>query len=234
MYKIILRIHRFLVDQSFYPIALSTCYALGLYSGRVFGSGAWVIYANLVWNLVLAWIPYGSSMLADGLYRSSPRKWWWLIPPGMIWLLFFPNAPYLLTDFFHLEPRYDSPYWYDMLLLIAFSFTGIFLAVASLRTMQRLVSAYAGRYVGWAFATFALILGGVGIYLGRFERWNSWDMLTQPERILADVLRPLANPLNSLRFFGFSSLFTIFLLICYLMFATMRRPDERLASNAGD
>jgi uncharacterized membrane protein len=230
----IFRIHRFLVDQSFYPIALSSAYALALYAGRVLGSGAWVVYFNLVWNLFLAWIPFGFSMLADGLHRLFPRQWWLLVPPGLIWLLFFPNAPYILTDFFHLEQRYGSPLWYDMLLLIVFSFTGIFLAVASLRTMQRLVSVYAGRYVGWAFAILALILGGVGIYLGRFERWNSWDMLTQPERILADLLAPMTDPLNSLRFFGFSSLFTVFLLICYLMFATMRRPDEKVISKVVD
>jgi uncharacterized membrane protein len=228
----IMRFHHFLVDHSFYPIALSTMYALALYTGRVVGSGAWLVYANLVWNLFLAWIPYGFSISADGLHRLFPRQWWWLIPPGVIWLLFFPNAPYILTDFFHLEPRYGSPLWYDMLLLIVFSFTGIFLAVASLRTMQRLVSYYAGKYVGWTFAFLALVLGGLGIYLGRFERWNSWDMLTQPERILADLLSPMTDPLNSLRFFGFSGLFTVFLLICYLMFATMKRPDERIVPYA--
>jgi uncharacterized membrane protein len=234
MKNTILRFHRYLVDQSFYPIALSTFYSLALYAGRVLWSGAWMIYANLVWNLFLAWIPYLFSLLADSLHRLFPRQWWLLLPPGIIWLLFFPNAPYILTDFFHLTFRYGSPLWYDTLLLIVFSFTGIFLAFASLRTMQRLVSYYAGNTAGWAFAIFALILGGLGIYLGRFERWNSWDMLTQPERILADLLAPMTNPFNSLRFFGFSSLFTIFLLICYLMFATMRRPDERTASNVVD
>jgi uncharacterized membrane protein len=228
----LLRLHRFLVDQTFYPILLSSLYSLALYAGRALGSGLWVVYANLVWNLILAWIPYLASILADGIHRRRPRQWWWLVLPGVLWLLFFPNAPYLLTDFFHLEPRYGSPYWYDMLLLIAFSFTGIYLAVASLRTMQRLVSFYAGNILGWAFAIFALILGGVGIYLGRFGRWNSWDMLTQPRLILADLLVPMTDPLNSLRFFAFSSLFTGFLLICYLMFATMKRPDERIATHA--
>lgn len=223
-----LRLHRFLVDQTFYPIVLSSAYSLALYAGRIFGSGLWVVYFNLVWNLTLAWIPYLASVLADGIHRWRPRQWWWLLPAGVIWLLFFPNAPYLLTDFFHLEPRYGSPYWYDMLLLITFSFTGIYLAVASLRTMQRLVSYYAGNILGWVFAIFALILGGVGIYLGRFGRWNSWDMLTNPRLILADLAAPMTDPLNSLRFFGFSSLFTVFLLICYLMFATMKRPDEKI------
>lgn len=221
------RIHRYLADQSFYPIVLSSAYAMFLYIGRALFTETWVIYSNLVWNLFLAWIPFGFSMLADALYRFFPRAWWLLILPGALWLLFFPNAPYILTDFFHLTPREGVPMWYDILLLITFSWTGIFLAIASLRTMQRLVKSYVGDFLSWLFVFFILNLSAVGIYLGRFERWNSWDMLSHPRRILIDVLNPLIDPMNSLRFYGVTILFTIFLLICYLMFISMDRPKEQ-------
>lgn len=227
MIAILKRLHRFLADQSFYPILISSIYATALYAGRVVYSDQQRVYANLVWNLFLAWIPYGFSMLAYALLHISRRNWWLLILPGTIWLLFFPNAPYILTDFFHLTFRPGVPLWYDVLLLIAYSWTGIFLAVASLRTMSRVVQAYLGRVVSWIFTLTALMLSGVGIYLGRFERWNSWDMLSNPERILIDVLRPMSDPLNSMRFFGVTILFTIFLLICYLVFISMDLPDER-------
>ncbi len=226
--ELLKKFHRFLADQSFYPIFISSIFALSLYIGRVVVSGALVVYSNLVWNLFLAWIPYGFSIVADGLYRLFPRRWWLLVAPGVVWLLFFPNAPYILTDFFHLSPRPGTPLWYDMLLLIVFSWTGIFLAIASLRTMQRLVKTCVGVILSWVFAISSLALAGVGIYLGRFERWNSWDILSHSERILADVIRPLANPLNSLRFFGFTALFTLFLLICYLMFISMDRPGQEI------
>lgn len=227
MIAILKRLHRFLADQSFYPILISSIYATALYAGRVVYSDQQRVYANLVWNLFLAWIPYGFSMLAYALLHISRRNWWLLILPGTIWLLFFPNAPYILTDFFHLTFRPGVPLWYDVLLLIAYSWTGIFLAVASLRTMSRVVEAYLGRVVSWIFTLTALMLSGVGIYLGRFERWNSWDMLSNPERILIDVLRPMSDPLNSMRFFGVTILFTTFLLICYLVFISMDLPDER-------
>lgn len=227
MIAILKRLHRFLADQSFYPILISSIYATALYAGRVVYSDQQRVYANLVWNLFLAWIPYGFSMLAYALLHISRRNWWLLILPGTIWLLFFPNAPYILTDFFHLTFRPGVPLWYDVLLLIAYSWTGIFLAVASLRTMSRVVQAYLGRVVSWIFTLTALMLSGVGIYLGRFERWNSWDMLSNPERILIDVLRPMSDPLNSMRFFGVTILFTTFLLICYLVFISMDLPDER-------
>lgn len=219
--KFLNRLYRFFADQSFFPIAIATVYALALYLGRAMFSGAPVVYANLVWNLFLAWIPYGFSMLAYGLTLQSRRSWLLLGPIGVLWLLFFPNAPYILTDFFHLNYRPGVPLWFDILLLVVFSWTGIFLAMASLRTMQRVVETYLGRWLGWLFSAIAISLSAIGIYLGRFERWNSWDMLSHPTRIVKDVLRPMLNPLESARFFGVSILFAIFLLICYLVFMSM-------------
>jgi len=87
-----------------------------------------------------------------------------------------------------------------------------------------LVKFYLGGFISWVFVVFSLALGGLGIYLGRFERWNSWDMLSHPKTILKDILIPFTDPMNSLRFFGFTFLFTAFLVICYLMFISMRNP----------
>jgi uncharacterized membrane protein len=66
----------------------------------------------------------------------------------------------------------------------------------------------------------------VGIYLGRFERWNSWDMLVHPTRIIRDLLAPLVNPTEYMRFFGFSILFGGFLLLCYFVFLAMEKPEK--------
>jgi uncharacterized membrane protein len=225
MFKSLLSIHRFLLSQAFYPLLLSSALALTMYFGRVVFSGRWIIYANLVWNLFLAWIPYSFSMLAVGLTRSFPKHWWMLIIPGVIWLVFFPNAAYILTDFTHLAPREGISIWYDMLLLTTFAWTGVFLAMASLRTMQRLVKSCLGLIVSWLFAAVALGLTSLGIYLGRFERWNSWDLLFHPRSILADIATRFADPLDNLRFFGFTLLFTAFLVVCYLMFASLAQSD---------
>lgn len=226
MNKHLYRLHRFLAGQSFYPIVLSSALAMATYAGRVLVSGKWVVYANLVWNLFLAWIPYVFSMLAAAIQRLFPRRWWLLIVPGGMWLIFLPNAAYIVTDFFHLMPRASIPLWYDILMLTTFSWTGIFLAIASLRTMQILVSIYIGKFLAWTFAGLALGLTGLGIYLGRFERWNSWDLLAQPDSVLADVVNRLANPFSNLRFFGFTALFTAFLVVSYLTFTSMHHVAE--------
>jgi uncharacterized membrane protein len=225
LFKEILDIHRYLSRQLLYPILLSTLLALALYAARVFYSGAFD-YDNLVWNLYLAWLPYVFALMAGLLNFLLPGSWWLLLVPGFLWLLFFPNAPYILTDFLHLEDRPNIPLWYDILLLASFAWTGCFLAVASLRTMQILIKEYLGLFASWLFVGAALALGGLGIYLGRFSRWNSWDMILQPGEVLSEVASRLANPLSNLQFYGFTILFTAFLFILYLTFISFRQLNE--------
>jgi uncharacterized membrane protein len=220
------RFHHYLANGAFYTIVLISLFSLALYLGRVWYSQTWVVYANLVWNLFLAWVPYAFSMVTDGLNRLLPRRWLLQLIPGIIWLMFFPNAPYIMTDFFHLQERPGSPLWYDILLLFSFSLTGLFLAMISMRTMQRVVRFYVGGILSWVFVLLVLSVSGVGIYLGRFERWNSWDMLSHPSRILLDVIRPMSEPFNSLRFFGVSILFAVFLLLCYLLVMSLSHPER--------
>ncbi|MEJ2350849.1 MAG: DUF1361 domain-containing protein [Anaerolineales bacterium] len=218
-------LHRFLSSQLLYPLVLSTFLAGVLFIIRVLFSHSFT-YKYLVWNLFLAWVPYGFSLWAAALNRRNPRSWWLLIIPGSLWLIFFPNAPYILTDFLHLEERPRIPLWYDIALLASFTWTGFFLAIASLRTMQILVRNYLGWILSWFFAGGVLSLGGLGIYLGRFSRWNSWDLFLHPKGVVLDVLYRFTNPLTNLRFYVFTTIFTAFLLVCYLTFISVRRFSE--------
>jgi len=216
--------HRFLMRQSFYPLLLSTLLATTLFAGRVYRSRN-ANYAALVWNLFLAWIPYLISLWADRLHQHHPPRWWQLIIPGALWLLFFPNAPYIITDFIHLRERPFIPLWYDIGMLTAFAWAGLFLALFSLQTMQRLVKHYVGSALSWVFVTIVFGLSGLGIYLGRFLRWNSWDMFFRPKEVLHDVIVPLLNPWSHLRTFGVTFLFAAILLVCYLTL-TLREPSQ--------
>ena len=196
------RLHRFLLSQTLYPILLSTFFALALFAARVLQSHSFV-YQNLIWNLFLAWMPYMFSFWAAALYATGTGRWWVIIFPGFLWLIFFPNAPYIITDFLHLANRPGVPMWYDILMLATFAWTGCFLAIASLRTMQIIVRNHLGWLMSWVFAGTALTLGGLGIYLGRFSRWNTWDIFISPKEILYDVAIRVLNPLSNLTFFGF-------------------------------
>jgi uncharacterized membrane protein len=221
----IIRLHRFLMRHMFYALALSSMLAVGMIIARVLRAqdGAYIF---LIWNLFLAWAPYGWSLWAAAIQRRYPREWWRLLLPGALWLLFFPNAPYIITDFVHLYTRPPVPLWYDIGLLAAFAWSGCFLAVVSLQIMQRLVRQYCGALISWLFVGASIGLSGLGVYLGRFERWNSWDLLLSPHDVLVAAARPILFPLSHIRPLGVSALFATILFICYVMFAAVAASGQ--------
>jgi uncharacterized membrane protein len=211
--------HHFAVRQGLYPVVLATLLAAALFIGRVYLSSS-LIFIGLVWNLFLAWIPYLVSLGLSLLKPGRPWRWGYLAGLGLVWLIFFPNAPYIVTDFLHLQHRPPIPIWYDIAFIAVFAWCGLFLGVFSLRTMQQLVRQAAGRLAGWVFVAGVVGLSGLGIYLGRFLGWNSWDLLFQPRAILTDVAVRLANPLQHPGTFGVTLIFALFLLVCYLTVTT--------------
>jgi len=225
MIKTLRSFHKFLAHQSLYPLIFSSGLAVTFYMLRVWYARNWN-YSNLMWNLFLAWVPYVFSFLAATSSSLFPRKWWLLPLFAIPWLAFFPNAPYMVTDFYHLAVRYPVPFWYDIGLISIFAFAGLFLAIASLRTMHQLVAAFLGRFTGWVFAIFVLSLGGLGVYLGRFGRYNSWDLLIHPRTVLTDIAQQLLNPLDNLGFVGFTLMFTAIMVAFYLMFVSVNRVES--------
>jgi uncharacterized membrane protein len=214
-------LHKFLSRNLFYPIALSTFLVFGYFFGRVFLSNQ-ITFGFLPWNLFLAWLPYISSLLMAAIHQLRPRWWWAQIIPGALWLLFLPNAFYIMTDFIHLTHRQPIPIWYDAGLLAITAWSGIFLAVVSLHTVQGIIRDYAGTLISWFFALVVIGLSGYGVYLGRFLRWNSWDVLSDPVGIAYDSLNPLINPITNADKIGFMIMYTSLFLVTYLTYAWLR------------
>lgn len=172
-------------------------------------------YTNLVWNLFLAWIPFVLSYMAYAL--SWRKRLLYLVIPviAALWLVFFPNAPYILTDLQHLaRETSNTPLWYDVIMLIWFSWTGLLLGLISLYFMHEIVQRAFGRPAGWLFILVVSVLGSFGVYLGRFVRLNSWDILQEPREIAVSILGLVIDP--SLRLLAFTSLFTVFYVFVYL------------------
>ena len=132
----------------------------------------------------------------------------------------------MVTDFYHLDPRPPIPLWFDISLIAIFAFTGCFLAIASLRSIHIIVEHYLGKIVGWLFALLTLGLGSLGVYLGRFNRFNTWDILIRPKSVFNDIVHNLLNPLDNLGFIGFTVMFTSILLVFYLMFVPSANPVD--------
>lgn len=170
-------------------------------------------YGFLAWNLFLAWVPlvFALAAFAAARRRIGPA----VVALLVLWLLFFPNAPYLLTDFIHLSERPSAPLWYDALMLSAFAWTALLLAFVSLYLVQTIVRRVAGLAWSWVVVVAALALASFGVYLGRFMRFNSWDALLRPRRV-ADVIRgELDNPLQHPRIAAALVVLTVFLLVGY-------------------
>ena len=180
------------------------------------GSGR---YAFLIWNLFLAWIPFIISYFTYTLILR--RKWIYLVIPvaAFVWLIFFPNAPYILTDFQHLANSSGNlPVWYDVMMLLWFAFTGLLLGMVSLFLMQEIIRREFGRWMGWTFVVLVAGLSAAGVYMGRFLRWNSWDILYNPTGIALYSLERAQNP--SLQSIGFIGLFGAFFLFLYITLYT--------------
>ena len=147
----------------------------------------------LVWNLFLAFIPYACSVLLVSKKQWMQSSWKW-IPIAMIWLLFLPNTPYLISDLQHLQHSTPDGIWYDILMLTAFVWYALFIMYLTVSDMQKLLDLKVkSRYVSYVtIGTF--ILCGFGIYLGRFLRWNSWDIIQNPLGLTNDIWYQIRHP----------------------------------------
>lgn len=191
----------------------------------------------LHWNLFLAWVPYALALVLLALDRARAPGWMFL-PPGIVWLLFLPNAPYILTDFIHLGAIPGAPLWFDALLIGAFAGTGLLLGLTSLLLVHHLVAARRGSLAGWLLALGSLALSSIGIYLGRFPRFNSWDVLSNPDGLVQVVLGRLADPFGNPFLLVFAGAMTFGLVVAYVLTwlvgqAVVRRPLGRMAQYGG-
>lgn len=184
-------------------------------------------YRFLVWNLFLAWVPVAAALVCHALARR--HDYGLAIGAGVVWLLFFPNAPYMLTDYIHIgETPLTSPLWWDALMLSSFVWTALMLGFFSLYLMQGVWRAHMGPFLSWLLVALALGLGSFGVYLGRFVRLNSWDALLHPRSVAHIIASQLENPVHQPRLLGVLGLVTGFMLIGYVVVYTLadrRHPD---------
>ncbi len=187
-------------------------------------------HISLIWNLFLAWIPL---ILAYLIYVLTWKKWalYFFLPFAVfLWLIFFPNAPYLLTDLQHLFMTSGAPLWYDVVVMVWFSWTGLLLGLVSLYLMHDIILRLFGRKSGWAFVSLVSALSSFGVYLGRFARFNSWDLFNDPKEVAFTVLGLAIEP--SKRLIAFTVLFAVFYLFVYLtLYAFAHLVQARQASS---
>jgi len=202
-------------------LLVSSFFSIILVAVRIFYSST-PYYAGLIWNLFLAWIPYILSLFfKNHIIGINSRML--LLLWVFVWLLFYPNAPYILTDLFHLEDKHGIPIWFDLVLIFSFVWNGLILALLSLQDMQTAISARTNKKIGWIFTVAAVVLSSFGIYLGRYLRWNSWDIISNPLNLITDIAKIIINPIVHQKAVGVTVLFSAFLMLTYYTFKQLVR-----------
>ena len=182
-------------------------------------------HLGIAWNLFLAWIPFALALIVYERARSGP-----LTPAlaamSVLWLLFLPNAPYLVTDLKHVGHSDGVPVLYDVLLLSGAAWTGLLLGLTSLFLMHAVARRVVGHVNAWALVVGVLALSSFGIYLGRVLRWNSWDVFVRPGSLLSVIANGVVHPLSHPRPVALTILLTSFMLVSYLVFYSLARMDS--------
>lgn len=201
-------------------LLLSVAFSIALVAARVFRSHT-TLYISFIWNLFLAWIPFFISQAVNRMERFFSKS---LFFYGilLVWLLFFPNAPYILTDLFHLEKKQDIPLWYDLLLILSFAWNGLIIGYISLMQMEMQIRRRVNKKAANIFVLGVLCLAAYGVFLGRFLRWNSWDVFTDPFTVAENILHMARHPLHYPGVWGMTTLLAVFLTIVYFTIRAFR------------
>jgi uncharacterized membrane protein len=197
-------------------LAFASAVSVALVVARAVSTGN-IRYGLLIWNLLLAWLPLIFAVLAHERYHQDAKPNLRFAGLAAAWLLFFPNAPYIFTDLIHLTTYFYGHYWVDLILILMCALTGLVIGFLSLYLMQSIVVRMYGRIVGWIFIAVAAGLGGVGIYLGRFLRFNSWDVFVNPTQVYRGLGAWTANHAYYPSSIAFPVLFGAFLFVAYVM-----------------
>ncbi len=206
-------------------LGVGTLYALAMLAARIAYADT-QMFRFLGWNLFLAWLPLVLALWLDERERRGSGRLM-LAGVAMAWLAFWPNAPYILTDFVHLRHRPPVPLWFDIVMICVFAWNGLVLGFASLAIFHRVAARRFGAARGWTAVGVASFLAGFGIYLGRFERWNTWDVLARPTDLLASVVMPVINPLGHEKVWGVTLSIGGFLFLSYAALAVLRPMPVR-------
>jgi uncharacterized membrane protein len=176
------------------------------------------IYSNghgfvfLAWNLFLAWIPFMVSTLFK---KAGAAAVWKQFALFFIWLLFFPNALYIVTDLIHLEMETSIPKWFDAVLLFSSCITGLLMAFVSLLRVEYFLSKKFDNIRVHALMIVILFASSFGVYLGRFLRWNSWDVIRHPVSLLSSIGERFIFPLDHLQTWGITVMLTVLFYLLY-------------------
>ncbi len=188
------------------------------------------LYVMMVWNMLLASLPLFFIEFSMLQYRKN--KYIGAIVLGILWLIFFPNSAYMITDLIHIHSekllwieastRYsfntgtiystEIVKWVKLLVIGIGVIYGILMGMESLNIFYRFLNQKIPKPISFLIIAGVSLISGFAVYIGRFLRFNSWDLL-MPIALLRDVFT------NINRFaIEFTVAFAGFIVIMFLIY----------------
>ena len=196
-------------------LILSVGFTISLLLFRIFYSGS-LVYIFFGWNLFLAAVPLAINSF---LFRTKNKNIQWLL--FALWLLFFPNSLYIITDLVHLRERQNVPLWFDSILLVSAILNGMMMAYASLNKIENYLRLKFPQWKCNVILSACFFLSSFGIYIGRFLRLNSWDIFTNPRHLGSVVIHRFIFPFDHPTTWGLTIILTIFFNVFYFSIKTI-------------
>jgi len=202
-------------------MAVLSLFCIGTSLFRRFYSGNWSFFF-LNWNLFLAFVPWALTSISF-IKPKIQSSFLSIVILLVFWLMFFPNAPYIITDLFHLRVIKSMPIWYDTLMILSYAWTGMLFGFLSLLDIEEILKRKLPRALVACISVFLLFVGSFGIYIGRYLRWNTWDLFTRTSEVLTDIGDRFVNPFQHRTTWGVTIFMGIFLNIVYWSFRMVKR-----------
>lgn len=195
-------------------ILILVALAVILNLARVALFGSWsLIY--LLWNIFLAILPFIASSLLLSEEKKKKLTTPLFVVGTIVWLLLLPNAPYIITDLVHIGSGHASQVFYNTVLLFSCALAGIALALSSLSHMDKVFQMRYGKHTASLLLIASMLLASFGVSVGRFLRFNSWDIFTSTHNIFATIGDVFIRPQLYAHVYIVTCTFFIFLYMSY-------------------
>lgn len=185
------------------------------YTGKIFS-------LFMIWNLFLGSLPYliTRTMSREPKWAASKLNF---VIAFLLWLFWVPNSFYIITDLFHLHQNPDVPHWYDLALYMSCAWNGLLMGLLSVRQMEKLWMVRFPKLRDWWFIAPVMFLNAWGVYIGRFLRFNTWDLIANPFQLLTDIFPMLLHPMENKYAWGMVLCFSVMMTLMYVTLKQLSR-----------
>ncbi|WAC03854.1 DUF1361 domain-containing protein [Lacinutrix neustonica] len=173
-------------------------------------------------NVFLASIPYVITMFLSEK-KDLPKTG--RVFAFIVWLLFLSNALYIITDLYHLQRSTAQLIRLDTLVIITFATTGAVLFYCSLNKMMKIIKKHYKIKQEKIVVILICFLSAFGIYIGRYLRFNSWEILSNPKPLINNVL---LQPKAHIKAWLFTILFGLLLSFGHFIFKRFALKKTRI------